>query len=115
LETVPLFVRAGAVIPTGPEMSWIGEKALDPLTFEIYPDEHGQARGVLYEDDGTSPAYLTGSVRRTEVRVDPAGGVLKATLSNPDNRFDPGSRRLRYVIRGTAKYRAVIPDARRSR
>ena len=74
LETVPFFVRAGAVIPMGPEMSWVGEKALDPLTFEIYPDERGQARGVLYEDDGTSPAYLTGAVRRTEIRVEPEGG-----------------------------------------
>jgi len=109
LETVPLFVRAGAVIPMGPEMNWVGEKPLDPLTFEIYPDDHGHARGVLYEDDGASPAYLTGAVRRTEIGVDPAGGVLKVTLATPENRFDPGPRRFRYVVRGTAKYRAVVP------
>jgi alpha-glucosidase len=115
LDTVPLFVRAGAVIPTGPEMSWIGEKAVDPLTFEIYPDDHGQARGTLYEDDGTSSAYLTGTLRRTEIRVEPKGGVLRATLSTSDNHFDPGPGRVRYVVRGTGKYRTVVPGARGAR
>jgi alpha-glucosidase len=107
LETIPLFVRAGAVIPTGPEMSWVGEKPADPLTFEVYPDDQGRASGVLYEDDGTSPAYLTGAYRRTEVRVAPAGGALAAQVSVSGGRFDPGSRRVSYVVRGSSRYRRV--------
>ena len=116
LETVPLFVRAGAVIPTGPEMSWVGEKALDPLTFEIYPDDHGRARGILYEDDGTSPAYLAGSRAANRDPRRPGGRASsRATLSTPDDHFDPGPRRIRYVIRGTGKYRTVVSNARQAR
>ena len=43
LETVPMFVRAGAVIPMGPEMNYVGEKPTDPVTFMIYPDQKGLA------------------------------------------------------------------------
>jgi len=41
LEIVPMFVRAGTVIPMGPEMNYVGEKPADPITFMIYPDENG--------------------------------------------------------------------------
>jgi alpha-glucosidase (family GH31 glycosyl hydrolase) len=52
LETVPMFVRAGAIIPLAPEMNYVGEKPWDLLTFNIYPDEKGLAATTLYEDDG---------------------------------------------------------------
>jgi len=64
---VPLYVRGGAIIPMGPEMNYVGEKATDPLTFEIYPDAQGKAQVSLYEDDGVSPAYRKGIERRTAV------------------------------------------------
>jgi len=54
LETVPMFVRGGAIIPTGPTMNYVGEKPFDPITFAIYPDERGSAATTLYEDDGLS-------------------------------------------------------------
>src|ERR1041385_7926373 len=38
LEIVPMFVRAGASIPMGPEMNYVGEKLTGPLSFVIYPD-----------------------------------------------------------------------------
>lgn len=50
LETLPLWVRAGAVIPMGPEMVYVGEKPLDPLTLEFYaPEDVGEL--VIYDED----------------------------------------------------------------
>lgn len=43
LETVPMFVRGGAIIPMWPQMNYVGEKPLDPITFNIYPDVGGSA------------------------------------------------------------------------
>ena len=37
LETLPLFVRSGAVIPMGPELQFVNERSWDPLTFDVYP------------------------------------------------------------------------------
>src|SRR5262249_19230204 len=61
LETVPMFVRGGAIIPTGPEMKYAGEKPVDPISFATYPDAGGSAATALYEDDGLSPAYEHGA------------------------------------------------------
>ena len=44
LDTAPMFVRAGAIIPMGPEMSYVGEKSADPIDSYIYPDETGRAK-----------------------------------------------------------------------
>jgi alpha-D-xyloside xylohydrolase len=55
LETMPLFVRAGSIIPMGPELQYTSEKAADPLELRIYPGTNGQF--TLYEDDGESYAY----------------------------------------------------------
>ncbi len=41
LETLPLFVRAGAVIPMGPELQYANERPWDPLSFEVYPGGEG--------------------------------------------------------------------------
>ena len=47
---MPLFVRAGAIIPYGPAQQYIGEKPAETLTLYIYTGADGQF--TLYEDDG---------------------------------------------------------------
>ncbi len=57
-EWMPLFVREGSVIPSGPEMQHTGEKAADPLTIWIYAGIDGSFD--LYEDDGITNDYEKG-------------------------------------------------------
>lgn len=57
LEDIPVFVKAGAIVPMGPEVDYADEKPLDPLTLDIYPS--GTASYTLYEDDGVSRRYIT--------------------------------------------------------
>jgi len=59
LETLPMFVRAGAIIPMWPEMNFPGEKPADPLTLDIFPK--GVSSFQLYEDDLKTRAALEGS------------------------------------------------------
>lgn len=99
LETVPMFVRGGAIIPTGPVMSYIGEKRFDPITFNVYPDKDGNASTSLYEDDGLSPAYRTGAFRRTQITVTRAGVGYAGRVSAPAGTFSPGSRTLAFTIK----------------
>ena len=52
LDRMPLFVRAGAVIPMMKKALRIPEGVIDPLVIEIYPDPAGPSSGVLIEEEG---------------------------------------------------------------
>src|SRR5882724_1570012 len=111
LETVPMFVRAGAIIPTAPEMNYTGEKPRDPITFNIYPDDKGSASMALYEDDGVSNAYRDGGIRRTLINVSRVGLSYTVNISAPYGRYDPGPRKFSFLIKPAAQTRNVITVA----
>ena len=58
LDRVPMFVRAGSILPLGPEMQYVGEKAWDNLEMRVYPGANG--RFTLYEDEGDNYNYEKG-------------------------------------------------------
>ena len=58
LDRVPMFVRAGSILPLGPEMQYVGEKAWNNLEMRIYPG--ADAEFSLYEDEGDNYNYEQG-------------------------------------------------------
>jgi len=60
LRGLPVFIRAGAVVPSQPVVSYEGQRRLDTLALDIYP---GSARSELYEDAGDGYGYLRGESR----------------------------------------------------
>jgi alpha-glucosidase len=77
LDRLPVYVRAGAVIPLGPVMQYTGEKPVDPLAVHVYsfgPPEPGEGPRSntfsLYEDDGLSNDYRNGKFQRTALRFE---------------------------------------------
>jgi alpha-glucosidase (family GH31 glycosyl hydrolase) len=58
LATMPLYVRAGVILPFGPVKQYTTEQTPDPLTVKIYPGADGEF--ALYEDDGVTFDYLQG-------------------------------------------------------
>ena len=57
-DRVPMFIRAGSILPLGPEMQYVGEKAWDNLEIRIYPGADGTF--TLYEDEGDNYNYEKG-------------------------------------------------------
>lgn len=55
---VPMFVRAGSILPLGPEMQYVGEKPWDDLELRVYPGADGNF--LLYEDEGDGYNYEKG-------------------------------------------------------
>lgn len=98
LDTVPMFVRAGAIIPTGPSLNYVGEKPSDPITFTIYPNEAGSAATTLYEDDGISPAYKQGIFRRTSIGVRKGVKGFVVDVSAARGSYNPGARKFNFLI-----------------
>ena len=58
LDRVPMFVRAGSILPLGPEMQYVGEKSWDNLELRLYPGADGTF--TLYEDEGDNYNYEKG-------------------------------------------------------
>ncbi|HET6861817.1 MAG TPA: glycoside hydrolase family 31 protein [Pyrinomonadaceae bacterium] len=111
LDTVPMFVRGGAILPFGPEMNYVGEKPLEP-TFVIYPDEQGAAQTSLYEDDGVSPAYLNGTYRRTSLGVSTTGLEVLIRVTAAEGSYQTSRRTMSFVLPFRANNFRVVVDGR---
>jgi alpha-glucosidase/alpha-D-xyloside xylohydrolase len=85
LETIPLYVRAGAVIPMGPVKQYTTEDLAAPLALWVYPGENGAFS--LYEDDGKSFDYRKGEFTRVNIVWNDRKRRLSAHLA-------PGSKML---------------------
>ena len=59
LDRVPMFVRAGSILPLGPVMQYVGEKTWENLELHVYPGANGEF--TLYEDEGDSYNYERGA------------------------------------------------------
>lgn len=90
LETLPLFVRAGAILPLGPVKQYTGEKVDGPLTVTIYPGADGSF--LLYEDDGKSFDYRKGEWMGIQMTWNDSRRVFRLHLA-PGSHMLPPMRR----------------------
>jgi alpha-glucosidase len=84
LNRLPVYVRAGAVIPLGPLMQYTAEKPVDPLTVHVYSfsaedtsDDAQSGEFDLYEDDGRSNDYQNGKFQRTQLHFEQSKSAIK--------------------------------------
>ena len=120
LERLPLYVRAGAIIPEAPAgQSTAGN--WEELTLNVYPGPEG-ASFTLYEDDGETMSYTQGHFATTRFTFQPEGRGGTLQIEAPEGCYDgmPATRRYRPAIRLPKRPRAVSANgaaltARRSR
>lgn len=74
-ERMPLFVKAGSVVTTGPVTQYVDEKPDAPITILVYAGANGVAS--LYEDDGVSNAYQRGEASRIPIAYDDRTGTVQ--------------------------------------
>jgi alpha-D-xyloside xylohydrolase len=67
IERIPLAVRAGSILPLGPEIEYTGQ-ANDPIELRVYPGADGDF--TLYEDEGDSYRYEQGTYATTAIHWD---------------------------------------------
>jgi alpha-D-xyloside xylohydrolase len=73
-ERLPLFVRAGSIVPVGPDQQYIGEKPDAPVTLYVYAGANG--RFSLYEDDGRTYGYERAAFARIPIAWEDASRTL---------------------------------------
>ena len=85
LDEIPVFVKAGAIVPMGPDVQYADEKPLDPLTLDIYPS--GTTSYTLYEDDGETRQYITQNAYTTTTYtcIEDGSSVIKFNIGAREN------------------------------
>lgn len=73
VETMPLYIRAGSIIPMGPEVKYADAKA-DPIELRVYTGANGSFN--LYEDEGNNYNYENGSYATTPIVWDNTNQIL---------------------------------------
>jgi len=66
IDEIPVFAKAGAIIPMMPEMNSTNAKPVDPLILNVYPGANGSAE--IYDDGGNSQSYQKGEYTFTKVK-----------------------------------------------
>ena len=91
LERMPLYLPAGAIIPSGPNLRYTDERPLDPLTLDLYS---GNGAFTLYEDDGHSFEYEGGQFSTTSYALRRAGDRLVFEIGAREGAYIPPAREL---------------------
>lgn len=87
LATLPLYVRAGAIIPTGPLRQYTTEPLDETLTLTTYPGADGSA--FLYQDDGETFDFRGGACTRVEMRWNEGARELGLHLAPGSSMLNP--------------------------
>jgi len=74
IETIPLYIKAGSIIPMGPYLQYATEKPADPLEIRVYPGTN--AGFVLYEDENDTYNYEQGKYSTISLRWDEKSRTL---------------------------------------
>ena len=98
LDRIPMFVRAGAIVPTRQVVQYTGEAPIDPLTFEIFPQ--GQSSRQYYEDDGSSYDYKKGVYLLETVSVHDQDSTVSVGMSAREGTYKPPARSVVLKIHG---------------
>ena len=96
LETLPLYVRSGAILPMGPVRQYTSEPSNEPLVLTVYPGSDG--RFDLYEDDGTSFDYQKGDFLLARCQWDDARRRLTVTRVAGGRAPSPQLRRVQGLL-----------------
>ena len=98
LDRVPMFVRAGSIVPLGPEMEYVGERSWDSLELRVYPG--ADAAFTLYEDEGDGYAYEQGAYTTIDMTWDDSARTL--TIGKRQGSYPGMTQQRRFTV--------VFPD-----
>ncbi len=110
LATMPLYVRAGAVIPLGPIKQDTGEKVEAPLTLQIYFGDDGSF--TLYEDDGATFNYRKGEWMGIKIRWNDRKRRLTLNLAEGSHMLPPLRRKIEVRLASEKATREAIFEER---
>ncbi len=105
LDEMPLYVRAGAIVPMQPLVQSTEEKPNGPLQLRVYlPNSasSGDCRGTLYQDDGHTLAYQKGEILRVNYSCQVSPGAATVTSNVEKSAYQPWWKSVDLTVYGAA-------------
>lgn len=118
VETSPIFVRSGTIVPLATNLKDNGETIASSedspwtkLTVDVYPSAVLSASQTIYEDDGVSNAHKSGSVRKTDLSTsfDKATDEVVVNIGAAKGDFEPFYENHEKITQRTWNVRVHIP------
>jgi len=112
LDTLPVYVRAGTILPQQPVVQNVDESPRGPLELRVYagPDCHGD----LYADDGNTLAYQRGQFLRVHFTCEATPDHLDVKMSAPQGPYRSWFKDMQVVVYGgNALVRELTVDGKR--
>jgi len=105
IDQIPVYVKAGAIVPMQPPVQHTGEKPVDPLIINVWPLAPGSHSSYsLYEDSGVSVEYQRGVFARTPIQAEQTGDTLRVEIGPVEGSY-PGMLKTRaYELRLAADW-----------
>jgi alpha-glucosidase (family GH31 glycosyl hydrolase) len=100
ISEIPVYLRAGAIVPMQPPVRYTGEKPVDPLIVNVWPLAPGASSSYsVYEDSGVSVEYQRGVFARTPIKATQNSDTLRVEIGPVEGSF-PGMLKTRgYALR----------------
>lgn len=100
LHNIPVFAKAGAIVPLGPEVNWGGVGNPEALHIHLFAGADG--RFTLYEDDGETNAYPFGTFALTEIAQAWSDNAWWITIEEPTGKTAllPDARTVTFYLHG---------------
>jgi alpha-glucosidase len=123
LDVLPVYARAGSIIPMQPLTQSTDQLPQGPLTLRVYPGPN--CAGSLYQDDGTTLDYQRGSYLRMKFSCEAASDSLRIHIGAPEGSYQPWWKRYdvqvfgwnsstaRVLLNGNANLAKVSVEAQR--
>ena len=107
LDDIPVFAKAGAIVPLGPELGWGGIHNPKELHLWVFPGESNTFE--LYEDDGETNAYTRGEQAITKIEQTWSGDTLVLTIAPTRGNLElvPEKRQYNFHFSGIAAPESV--------
>jgi alpha-glucosidase (family GH31 glycosyl hydrolase) len=109
-QQIPIYIKAGSIIPTQKDKLHISQTILDTLILSVYPDQLGNAKFTLYEDDGITDSYKSGAFLKSEMTYAKTSKKAKIDILPEGTSFDalPETRTYIFQIIGAETPKEIV-------
>ena len=105
LERLPVFVRAGTILPRQPLVQSTSQIPTGPLLLDVYPGS--DCSGTIYLDDGHSMSFTRGQYLRQKIECSLKGNELVITFNPREGKYRPWWKKIEVVVHSRSNREAI--------